>query len=641
MNTNLSFKTIGPFVLAAALLVSGCAKMYYNAGNRYYNNMAYDLAAKKYVKALDMKDIPDAKRKLADAYLKMRNTADAEKWYTEVVNMPDATAQERFNAARVMMANGHYSEAKVQLKQYLDQMPSDQAAQKLYASLDSVAAWKADSAGVVIETPNLNSESSLSPNYYKDGLLFTSDRGGSKKVAEWSGRPFQDIYFAKETSPGSFDRAVKLGKTINMRYHDGTPAVSADGNTLYFTRTNMKKSNAKRSDDDIVMLKLMQATRQDTGWADVTELPFNSDNYSSGHPAISADGNTLYFVSDMPGGQGGTDLYMSKKEGSGWGAPQNLGSVINTPFDEMFPTVNGSDLYFSSEGHYNMGGLDIMRTRYENGAWSTPANVGYPLNTSHDDFGMITKDNITGYLSSNRSSADGKVDQILHFKQEDIFYNLSVLAIMKADGSPLPGVTVELLNKRTGQKESQVTGADGKVAFKLNSETEYTVLGAKQGFFSNSADVTTVGKSASDPIDMTLVLEMEVMKVNEPIVLKNIYYDFNKADIRPDAAKELDRLVKIMNDNPTIVVELASHTDSRGTDTYNEKLSQRRADAAVKYIQSKNIAKTRITAKGYGESKLLNNCKDGVQCTDAQHQENRRTEFTVTGFTDEPIRSNK
>ncbi|HZG00379.1 MAG TPA: tetratricopeptide repeat protein, partial [Chitinophagales bacterium] len=348
MNKLLSSKTFGAAFVAGAMLLSGCAKMHYNAGNRYYNNLAYDAAAKRFEKAVAANpDMPEAKRKLADSYREMRNTVAAEKWYTEVVNQPDATAADRYNAARAMMANGNYTDARVQLKQYLDQVPADQGAQKLYASLDSIGAWKADSAAYVIETPNLNSEASMNPNYFKDGLVFASDRGGSKEKHEWSGRPFQDIYFAKETSPGSFDKAMKMGKEINTRYHDATPVVTTDGKTMFFTRTNMKKKNAKRGDGGLVVLKLMQATRMDTGWTDITELPFNSDNYSTGQPAVSADGNTLYFVSDMPGGQGGTDIYMSRREGSGWGAPQNLGSAVNTPFDEMFPTINQGDLYFS------------------------------------------------------------------------------------------------------------------------------------------------------------------------------------------------------------------------------------------------------------------------------------------------------
>jgi len=647
MNQHLSHMKQLSLVLAAAMLIlAGCAGSKYHAGNRSYEQTAYDMAAKQYQKALDMKPnakwAPDAKRKLADTYRQLRNTAEAERYYKEVVDMPDATSAERIMAARVMMSNGHYSDARVQLKQYLDQVPTDQNAQKLYASLDSLTAWRADSATYTIGTPNINGgETNISPAYYKEGVVFASDRGGSKKKYERTGRPFLDMYYAKETAPGTFDNAEKLKGKINDRFHDGPGWVSADGKTIYFTRTNSKGAKLKRAKKTgIVNNGLYQATLAGDEWTDIKPLPFNSDDYSCAQPAISADGNTLYFASDMPGGQGGTDIWSVGKRGDDWGTPQNLGSVINTPMNEMFPTVNGSDLYFSSEGHYNMGGLDIFKTRFDNGAWATPENAGIPLNTAHDDFGLITKDGTTGYLTSNRNSSDGRLDNILNYKQ-DLFFNLTVLAVMKADQSPLGDVSVELLNKTTGEKETGVTGADGKVHFKLKMNSDYTVLGSKQGFFSNSAEVSTVGKTKSEDMGITLVLEMEVMKVNEPITIKNIYYDFNKANIRPDAAKELDGLVKKMQDNPTIVVELASHTDSRGSAAYNQKLSQRRAQAAVNYITSKGIDKKKITAKGYGETKLLNKCKDGVKCTEDEHQLNRRTEFTVTGFTDQPINSTK
>jgi outer membrane protein OmpA-like peptidoglycan-associated protein len=273
-----------------------------------------------------------------------------------------------------------------------------------------------------------------------------------------------------------------------------------------------------------------------------------------------------------------------------------------------------------------------------NGVWSQPENMGMPFNSSADDFSFITKGGLeNGYLTSNRYSQDGKVDQILRFKRPDYKISLRVLVRDKVSGKPLPGAKVELLNKRTGQKETQTANADGSVDFIVNTETEYSILASKDGYFNNSAEYSSVGFSDNDDLNQSVTIDLDKMKVNEPIVLKNIYYDFDKANIRPDAAKELDKLVKILKDNPTIIVQLGSHTDSRGTDPYNQKLSKRRADSAVQYIISNGISAGRITAKGYGEKVLLNNCKDGVECTDEEHQLNRRTEFTVTGFTDQPM----
>lgn len=625
-------------VITLSLIIGGCASSYYNAGVRFYNALAYDKAVDKFNKALAKKDIPDAKRKLAESYRKLKNAEQTEKWYKVVADMPEGKPLDRLYAAQAMMSNGNYSDAKVYLKQYLDQVPSDQVAQKLFASCDSVAKWKKDSARYIIETPNLNgSASNMSPVYYKNGLLFSSDRSGSKKVYAWNGRPFLDIYYANEISPGNFD-TPKPVSGINGIYHDANAVVSPDGKTIYFTRNNYIKKKPKLSNTNEVILKIYQATKNDTAWTDIKELPINSNEYSCGHPALSADGNTLYFTSDMPGGFGGTDIYMVTKDGNGWSAPKNLGSSINTSLNEQFPTIVDDVLYFSSEGHYNIGGLDIFKSTYSNGTWSQPINLGFPFNSSYDDFGYITKDGgETGYLSSNRNSRDGKIDNILRFRKPDLIFTLTVLVRDKVSGLPLPGAKVECLNKRTNQKETKTTNSDGTVEFTANADTEYSLLASKDGYFNNSMEFSTVGLGAKDDMNQKVVIDLDKMKVNEPIVLKNIYYDFDKADIRPDAAKELDKLVKIMKDNPTIIVELASHTDCRGTDAYNLKLSQRRADSAVKYIISKGITENRIKAKGYGEKVLLNNCKDGVNCTEEEHQLNRRTEFTVTGFTDQPV----
>lgn len=633
----MKFFRLYPLALLV-LLMNGCAGIYYNSGVRFYNALAYEKATAKFKKALEYKDIPDAKRKMAESYRKLRNTAETEKWYKEVADMQDGTPMDRLYAAQALMGNGKYTDAKVYLKQYIDQVPTDVMAQKLFTSCDSIENWKKDSARFVVEITNLNNgSSSMSPSFYKNGIMFSSDRGGSKKKYQWNDRPFLDIYYANETSPGNFDDPKPVSG-VNGIYHEGNAIVSADGKTMYFTRNNYVKKKVKTSSTEEVVLKIYQATKNDTAWGDIKELSFNSNEFSCGHPALSADGNILYFTSDMPGGYGGTDIYMVSKDGETWSVPKNLGSVINTSLNEQFPTVNGEFLYFSSEAHYNIGGLDILRSSMNNGVWSQPENMGMPFNSSADDFSFITKGGLeNGYLTSNRYSQDGKVDQILRFKRPDYKISLRVLVRDKVSGKPLPGAKVELLNKRTGQKETQTANADGSVDFIVNTETEYSILASKDGYFNNSAEYSSVGFSDNDDLNQSVTIDLDKMKVNEPIVLKNIYYDFDKANIRPDAAKELDKLVKILKDNPTIIVQLGSHTDSRGTDSYNQKLSKRRADSAVQYIISNGISAGRITAKGYGENVLLNNCKDGVECTDEEHQLNRRTEFTVTGFTDQPM----
>ncbi|MBK9525721.1 MAG: OmpA family protein [Bacteroidetes bacterium] len=293
---------------------------------------------------------------------------------------------------------------------------------------------------------------------------------------------------------------------------------------------------------------------------------------------MSKDGNTLYFVSDMPGGQGGTDVYRCKKENGAWSKPENLGPTVNSPNNELFPmSFQDSILYFSSEGHYGMGGLDVFSSTQSEGSWSRPQNMGYPLNTSYDDFGIALNDSGTaGLVSSNRDTKNTTQDNIYAFTVNDLRFTLEGIAVEKSTQEPLAGVVVELTNKKTGKKELFTTGPDGKFFFKLNPETDYVVMGSKDSYFTNTEPVSTVGKKQSENMFVKLKLEMEQIIVNKPIVLENIYYDLDKYNIRTDAAEGLDKLVGIMRDNPDISIELGSHTDSRADDKYNMTLSDKR-----------------------------------------------------------------
>jgi peptidoglycan-associated lipoprotein len=333
----------------------------------------------------------------------------------------------------------------------------------------------------------------------------------------------------------------------------------------------------------------------------------------------------------MPGGLGGSDIYMTQKVNGVWGKPVNLGNSINTPYNELFPVIwKDTLLYFSSEGHKNFGGLDIFQSEHKNNSWSNAKNIGYPINTSFDDFGIAMNDSGTaGLFSSNRNVQNTTQDNIYSFTVNDLRFNLEGIAVEKLTQLPIADVRVELMNLKTHQKEYALTDSTGRFKFKLDPETDYSIVGSKDNYFTNTEKVSTVGKKQSESMFVKLKLELERIVVNKPIVLENIYYDLDKYDIRPDAAAGLDKLVTIMNDNPGITIELSSHTDSRADDHYNDVLSQRRAEAAVNYIISHGISAGRIKPHGYGERQLVNECANGVACTEVQHQQNRRTEFKV------------
>jgi peptidoglycan-associated lipoprotein len=621
-------------LMLVALLLSGCAAYHVRQGNRMYDDLAYSMAITEYQKGLSKKDFPSARIKLAECYRKLNDLPRAEEAYAKAVQYPQIQPVHKLHYGQVLMRNGKYDQAKIYFDQYLTSVPNDTSVIELRHSCDSILAWKADSLKYTVQTSNLNSgQSNFAPVFYKDGVVFATDRGKGRTY-EWTGRPFLEMYYAKGKPDSGFASPVGLSGDVNGVFHDGPATFNSTGDTIYFTRNNYVKKRAKESNHDEVNLKIYGAVKKDTTWKDLKEFEYNSNDYSTGHPTLSKDGNTMYFASDMPGGLGGTDIYKTEKINGVWGKPVNMGSNINTPYNEVFPVLwHDTLLYFSSEGHKNFGGLDIFTTSNKTGSWSNAKNIGYPINTSYDDFGIAMNDSGTaGLFSSNRNVQNTTQDNIYAFVVNDLRFNLEGIAVEKQTQLPIADVRVELLNKKTGKKEYAMTGLDGKFHFKLDPETEYSIMGTKDMYFTNTETVSTVGKKQSENMFVKLKLELERIIVNKPIVLENIYYDLDKYNIRPDAAAGLDKLVQIMNDNPAITIELSSHTDSRADDHYNDVLSQRRADAAVNYIIAHGIESSRITAKGYGERQLVNECKNGVQCTEEAHQANRRTEFKVVSF---------
>lgn len=629
MGTNKNARIL---MLGSVLLLSSCASYHIRQGNRLYEDLAYSQAVVEYQKGLSKKNYPQARERLAASYLKMNDLKNAEAEYSRVVTLPEASAESKLAYARLLMRSGKYDQARLYYDQYLGVHSTDATVRQMRNSCDSISRWKSDSARYSIELSKVNSGgSNFSPVYYRDGIVFVSDRKSKGPRYEWTGRGFLDLYYSKADGNGQYMGATPLQGDLNGIYHDGPACFSSHGDTVYFTRNNYIKKKVKKSDQDEVILKLYMAVKKDTVFGQVRELPFNSNDYSTGHPSLGDQGRTLYFASDMPGGYGGSDLYRSRQENGVWSKPENLGARINTPYNELFPLMwKDSILYFSSEGHSGMGGLDLFRSEKRDTGWTEAVNMGYAMNTGYDDFGIAMNDSGTGgLLSSNRDERNTTEDNIYRFTVNDLRFSLEGIAVEKSTQQPLSGVLVELTNKQTGGKESVLTGPDGTFYFKLNPNTDYSVVGSKDTYFTNTEPVSTVGKNRSESMYVKLKLEMEQIIVNKPIVLENIYYDLDKYEIRADAAAGLDKLVQIMLDNPDIRIELSSHTDSRADDKYNMILSQKRAESAVNYIVGKGISRDRITARGYGETQLVNRCSNGVECTEEEHQANRRTEFKV------------
>ncbi|MBL7896355.1 MAG: OmpA family protein [Bacteroidia bacterium] len=618
--------------LAISIFISSCTNGLYKKGVKNYDKLAYHKAIENFEKYLTKKDEPiDAKVKLANAYRLVNDYPNAEKWYSRIVNSADIDPSNYFYYGKILMNAGKYDEAKIWLTKYLEKVPDDFVAEMLLVSCKSIDTFKKDTTLYSVkeaEIPEIATAFGETP--YGKGIMFTADKVSFKNsnTSTWTGRSYLDIYFTAKDENGKWLSPMLLKGDVNGRYHEGPACFSKDGKVVYFTRSNYIKKKRAKSSKDENNLKIFRAELVGDKWTNVTECSFNSDEYSCGHPTMADDGKTLYFISDMPGGLGGTDIYKTVCDGASCTKPENLGTAVNTNGNEMFPYMHSDGtLYFSSDAHNNLGGLDVFMTSYDerNKKWLQVENLNYPLNTNKDDFAFVlNEDNKTGYVSSNRDEND----KIYEITKNDPTFILSGYVNQK--GKPnqaIDSAIIEIHNLTTKTKEMVLTNKAGTYKIKLNAKCEYMVKSWKPMYFTITPPKSfcMIGKKISE--NFTANFELDQIIIEKPIVLENIYYDLDKWFIRPDAAKELDRLVQVMMDNPKLTIELSSHTDSRAGDQYNLVLSDKRAKAAVEYIVSKGVDAKRMRWKGYGESKLVNQCKNKVECSEELHQQNRRTEF--------------
>jgi outer membrane protein OmpA-like peptidoglycan-associated protein/tetratricopeptide (TPR) repeat protein len=617
---------------------------------KFYTEYKYFQAAALFRKLVDIKspnlvDMQD----LADCCIKMQDFEAAETWYARVVATEGSSPENLIKYGEVLKSNLKYAEAKKILQQYETLTGDKEAVKVSLAGCDSAVVWLANptihklrnEAGV--NTPLAN----FSVFPYKNGVFFTGepDEKSLKDIYGRTGRPYLRIYEANKATDNTLsDPRINLSIYNKGEYHIGPVSTDKQGKVLYVTRTTTSKVlevvKAGKTKYSTANLELYLFTQNGDKWEEKA-FPYNNvEKYSVGHAALSKDEKTLYFVSNMPGGQGGTDIWYCELQADGsWGTPKNAGTNINTSKNEMFPTIdlNGT-LYFSSNGWPGMGGLDLFKAEGAKQNWSKPENLKYPLNSPADDFAFLSildmKDVATGFLSSTRKGGVGN-DDIYSFTYNyippKIILALKGNVVNKKDGEPISAASVTLYSDNHQLVARQSSADQGTFLFDLEPGKTYQVLGQKEKFFADSIAISTVGIKTSQTLTAKLQLD-PLNEIGKTIAINNIHYNFDKDNIRADAAKILDELVRTMRDNPTLEIELGSHTDSRGVDVYNLDLSQRRAKSVVDYLVSRGIARERMTAKGYGETKLLNKCSNGVKCTEAEHQENRRTEFKIVKY---------
>ncbi|GAB2561800.1 hypothetical protein GCM10027085_61590 [Spirosoma aerophilum] len=727
----------------------------------------------------------EARAKLGYSYQQTRDMQNAERVYRDLITsgpLPADYVKSYLFYAQALASNGKYREAQEAYDKYGSAQTSDKRSTSFSTLYSDVNALTRNAGSYKVEFLTMNTRNAeFSPTLYKDGMVYVSaGKGGDgiKRVFKWNNTPFLDLYYLPDLKTVRASKASSLGgsaastkriqtrlirplgsddytaptandtrtvgfyggtniskgyedqpisesdrfsRTLNTKYHEGPATFTKNGERVIFTRNNFNDGEYRKSTDGVNKLKLFTATQISGIWSKAEELPFNSDEYSTGHPSLSKDDQLLYFASDRPGGLGGTDIYVSRWTNGKWGEPVNLGKEVNSKGNELFPFADEKgNIYFSSDGRAGLGDLDIFYAQLTTDGQQARVvrNLGEPINSSKDDFGIVTDgDRNAGYFSSNRKHG-GADDDLYKFTREGSLYPCRELTVSVVDANsrePLANTSVAMDNPASNKQKDLKTDAEGLVRICLDVDSDFKFLATREGYIDNKVGFSTKDLSDDQPSRLEILLDkpkevskavstlrgkvttqtgklpidgvkvvlvngcdgstqetttgpdgsyeftvqpgcdyaLEAMKDNmgtiggriakdgtgtteltmfkkgDVIQIDNIYYDLNKSVIRPDAAAELDKVVALLTKYPSMTIEMRSHTDSRATAAYNKTLSSNRAKSAVAYLKSKGIPTKRLVARGYGESALLNKCKDGVNCPEEDHQQNRRTEIKI------------
>lgn len=606
--------------------------------DKFYKDYAYLKASEFYANAVKLGDSSlHVLTRLGDCYYNNSNADKSAKWYGEAIKLypSELDSEYYYKYSQALRSQGNYEEAITILEKYRSLNPDDTRIAGLDFSNLELYMQLANDDEVYVSVENLpiNSKFADFGSFEKDGkLIFSSSRDGKNNIYDWNGEPYLDIYVVNvkekdgKNTFGNINR-IKADR-INSEFHEANVTITNDGKTIYFTRDNVSNKNKLKIDrKGTAYLKIYRATLVDSTWQDIVELPFNDKEHSNGHPTLSPDNKTLYFVSDREGGFGETDIYkVDILDDDEYGIPENLGPSINTNGKEMFPFIaKDSTLYFSSDSNINLGFMDIFKSNILKDPEAKVENMGAPYNSGYDDFGFyIDPETEMGYFSSNRPGGVGS-DDIYGFI--GCFETVKGTVSNRETQEPLSLATVKLMNKDGKVINTFTTGANGEYSFKIKCNSNYTVLAEKPDFKSDFKDFTSGAETGGDN---TFNLSLIPLIKDNQIVINPIFFDFDKWDIRTDAQYELENIVDVLRVHPNMVIKIEAHTDSRGSDNYNMKLSDRRAKSTRDYLLSREIAPERIeSAIGYGETQLLNKCSNDVKCTKEEHQLNRRSYFYI------------
>lgn len=590
-----------------------------------YNSYQYVAAIEEYLKLAEgKKGDSHVYRQLADSYYNVFNMPEAARWYARAAE-GSQDAETYYRYAQALRSQGKYQEANRQMDKFANLLPNDQRARDHKANPDYIPSLSGKGKLFDISETTINSkdQSDFGAVLSNDNILyFVSTRNNSNKTDKWVKQPYLDIFQAVRNADGTLSEPKAVSE-LNTAFHDGPVTISADGNTLFFARDGLNDGNFDKDRKNNVKIGqqgLYRATRVDGKWANIQALPFNSKSYSVTHPSLSPDGKTLYFTSNMPGGHGDSDIWKVSVDGSNYGKPQNLGPNVNTAGKEGFPSIGDNGiLYFASSGKQGFGGLDVFRADLNRDGEAV--NVGKPVNSEKDDFSFSfnTAKN-EGYFSSNRNGTDNIIKAVPVCRVE-------AMAMVKdgKTGRSLSDASVSILDAKKNVIATRQSGANGEVSFEVDCDTEYVFQATKKDYEAGSGRVTKT-KGGRTSVDIALE-PVEVVITDTEVLLKNIYFEFNRSNITQQGAAELDKLVNVMNKYPNMVIYVKSHTDGKGSAAYNLKLSEQRAQSTVQYLVSKGISKDRLSGKGFGITEPKIDCKSN--CTEEEDAQNRRSEFKI------------
>ncbi|WP_242120298.1 OmpA family protein [Aestuariivivens sediminicola] len=602
-----------------------------------FNKFSFVKASEVYQELIENKYNEDyAIRRLADCYALLRDPKNAAKYYKKAVNQENIPIEYYYNYAQALRGIENYDESEKWMQRFKDSGGVVNKSKFLKRGNFITNIFNAKQQ-YFLNKFNHNSKLSDFGAYEHQGKIYfasTRDEGVSiKRLYGWNEQPFLDVYAINKDRKEPADHTSKLKGDVNTIYHDGPVTITNDGRTMYFTRNSFINNVYDSNEKGINQVKIYRATLKDSTWTDVEDLSINDSEFSTQHPALSPDNKKLYFASDRPGGLGASDIYVVDINDDGsLGEPENLGEVVNTKGSEGMPFINNEgSLFFSSDGHVGLGLLDIFGTvADESGAIVDVINLGVPVNSSKDDFSFtMNADGLSGYFASNRSGGMGDDDIYAYTRVPLLNVEGTVTDIV--NNKPVPNAIITLLDGNGKQIAYMETDDEGYFEINIDRNVDYEITASQKKYEDDNKKFTS--KGIEDSVT-TITVDLELTPVRDVVKLADlgiIYFDFDKHNIRPDAALELDKIVKLMNeDYPGMVIRIESHTDSRGTLTYNDKLSIDRANSTYEYLISKGVDPSRITAhEGFGERRLTNGCDGSVNCEENKHQLNRRTEFII------------